>query len=127
MTKSGRSDDSFEISVGSLVSSLNVELKNSPTSMPASYCIFETPSILFRHKENSFLPNRFSIGPMHHGKEKLVATGKIKIKYLNGLLSRVITSRQTVTMPKEDKEIEQQQRKTLAEWVKAVKVERERS
>ncbi|XWS44026.1 hypothetical protein CRYUN_Cryun15aG0010000 [Craigia yunnanensis] len=122
MTKSGRSDDSFEISVElqPLITSLNAELKSARTSMPPSYCIFETPSMLVRHRENSFHPNRFSIGPMHHGKKKLVATEKIKIKYLNGLLSRVIKSQRTETMPEEDKEIEQQQLKTLAEWVKAV-------
>ncbi|XVE67723.1 hypothetical protein DITRI_Ditri09bG0011400 [Diplodiscus trichospermus] len=117
--ESGRSDDSVVISVGPLVSSLKVELKNAPPpSTPPSYCIFKTPSILFRHKEKSFLPNCFSIGPMHHGKENLVAAEKIKINYLKGLLSRLITTREQ-TLSEEDKEIEEQ--KVLTVWVNAVK------
>ncbi|XP_022775505.1 UPF0481 protein At3g47200-like [Durio zibethinus] len=92
--ESGRADDStVVINVESLVSSLKVELMNARLSMPPSYCIFKTPSILFRHRESSFLPNCFSFGPMHHGRKKLLATEKIKIKYLKGLLSRVVTNR----------------------------------
>ncbi|XVE67724.1 hypothetical protein DITRI_Ditri09bG0011500 [Diplodiscus trichospermus] len=58
---SGRSDDSVVISVGPMVSSLKVELKNAPLSMPQSNCIFKTPSILFRHKEKSFFPVAFPL------------------------------------------------------------------
>ncbi|XVE67719.1 hypothetical protein DITRI_Ditri09bG0011000 [Diplodiscus trichospermus] len=117
--ESGRSYDSVVISVGSLVSSLKVELKNAPLSMPPSHCIFKTPSILFRHKENSFLPNCFSIGPMHHGKENLVAAEKIKTKYLKGLLWRIITNREQ-TFSEEAIEIEEQ--KLFTDWVNAVKL-----
>ncbi|XP_022741122.1 UPF0481 protein At3g47200-like [Durio zibethinus] len=119
--ESGRSDNNVAINVESLVSSLNAELENARQSMEPSYCIFKTPSILFRHRENSFVPNCFSIGPMHHGKENLVPTEKIKIKYLKGLLSRVIKSRpETTLLSKEAKEIEQQ--RVLTNWVDAVKL-----
>ncbi|XVF57832.1 hypothetical protein PTKIN_Ptkin07bG0014300 [Pterospermum kingtungense] len=115
------------INVGSVVSSLDVELKNDRLSMAPSYCIFETPNILFRHKENSFRPNRFSIGPMHHGTRKLVPTEKIKVKYLKDLVSRELASRPGLeTMSEEEKEIKQQL--ILTEFVDAVKsVEKEAS
>ncbi|XVF60070.1 hypothetical protein PTKIN_Ptkin08bG0013700 [Pterospermum kingtungense] len=120
--ESGRSNESVVISVGSLVSSLRNRRRRS---MLPSNCIFKTPSILFRHKEISFLPNRFSIGPMHHGNQNLVPAEKIKIEYLEGLLSRVIISR-SQTMPDEAMEIEQQN--ILSDWVNAVKkIEKEAS
>ncbi|XVF16223.1 hypothetical protein REPUB_Repub10bG0013300 [Reevesia pubescens] len=118
--ESGRSDADVVINVGSLVSSLEDELKNACLSMPPSYSIFKTPSILFRHKQNSFLPNCFSIGPMHIGKQNLVAAKKIKVKYLNGLLSRVLTDRPPETTSEEPKEIKQQ--KILTDLVNAVKL-----
>ncbi|XVE84134.1 hypothetical protein DITRI_Ditri16bG0145200 [Diplodiscus trichospermus] len=120
MPERGRSEESFVINVGSLVSSLDVELKNACVSMEPRYCIFETPSILFRHSENSVLPNRFSIGPIHHGKENLVATEKIKIKYLNALLSRVIKNRRPQTMSEEESKFER--RKILTGWIDSVRL-----
>ncbi|XVE67725.1 hypothetical protein DITRI_Ditri09bG0011600 [Diplodiscus trichospermus] len=123
-SESGSSDDSVVISVGSLVSSLKVELKDAPLSMPPSYCIFKTPTILSRHKEKSFLPSCFSIGPMHHGKENLVAAEKIKIKYMKGLLSRLLTSRKQ-TLSQDAMEIEEQ--KVLTDWVNAVKLVEEQA
>ncbi|XVF57831.1 hypothetical protein PTKIN_Ptkin07bG0014200 [Pterospermum kingtungense] len=119
------SSDDVVINVGPVVSSLDDELKNDCLSMAPSYCVFETPNILFRHKKNSFRPNRFSIGPMHHGTRKLVPTEKIKVKYLKDLVSRVIASRPELeTMSEEAKEIEQQL--ILTEFVDAVKsVEKE--
>ncbi|XVF57829.1 hypothetical protein PTKIN_Ptkin07bG0014100 [Pterospermum kingtungense] len=120
MAETGSSDDSVVINVGSLVSSLDDEMDYDGLSMSRTYCIFETPNILSRHKQHSFVPNRFSIGPMHHGEQKLVPTEKIKVKYLKDLLSRVITSRcQETTMSKEAKKIEQ--RKLLTVWVNVVK------
>ncbi|KAK6256295.1 hypothetical protein SCA6_017600 [Theobroma cacao] len=127
MGQSGRSDDtSVAINIESLLSSLQADLSNARLSMPPSYCIFKTPSILSRHRENSFLPNCFSIGPMHHGKENLAATGKIKIKYLKGLLSRVITFTSPSTMSKKASKIEHQ--KILTDCIAAVKsIEKEAS
>ncbi|XVF60069.1 hypothetical protein PTKIN_Ptkin08bG0013600 [Pterospermum kingtungense] len=123
--ENGRSDDSVVLNVGSLASSLEVELKNTRLSMPPNSCIFQTPIILFRDKAKSFLPNCFSIGPMHHGKENLAPTEKIKMKYLKGLLSRVITSR-SQTMSDEAMEIEQ--KNILSDWLNAVKkIEKEAS
>ncbi|KAE8717103.1 putative Calcium-binding EF-hand family protein [Hibiscus syriacus] len=107
--QSGRSNENVVIDVqSSLVSSLNVELRDACISMHQSYCIFNIPSILFRHNESSFLPNCFSIGPMHRGKQHLVAVEKIKLKYLKGLLCRV----------NESKQIEEQ--KVLSDLVNAV-------
>ncbi|KAE8694403.1 putative Calcium-binding EF-hand family protein [Hibiscus syriacus] len=113
--QSGRSNEHVVINVqSSLVSFLNVELRDDCLSMPHSCCIFNIPSILFRHNESSFLPNCFSIGPMHRGKEHLVAVEKIK-KYLKGLLCRVIKARS-----EESKENEEE--KVLSDFVNAVKL-----
>ncbi|XVE84133.1 hypothetical protein DITRI_Ditri16bG0145100 [Diplodiscus trichospermus] len=120
------SDESVVINVESLASSLKGKLKNASIYMPSSYCIFKTPSILFRHSENSFRPNSFSIGPIHHGKETLVATERIKIKYLNDLLSRVLKNSLPETMSAKEKEIEEQ--KILTVWIKSVRlIEKEAS
>ncbi|GMI76828.1 hypothetical protein like AT3G50120 [Hibiscus trionum] len=114
--QSVRSNEIVLIDVG-LLASLKVELRDARLSMPRSYCIFNIPSILFRHNQSSFLPNCFSIGPMHHGKNHLVAAEKIKLKYLKALLGRVVTSGHG-TMSEESKEIEEQ--KVLSDLVNAV-------
>ncbi|KAE8706284.1 putative Calcium-binding EF-hand family protein [Hibiscus syriacus] len=112
-----RSSEIVIIDVGSLAS-LKDELRDACSSMPQSYCIFNIPTILFRHNKNSFLPNCFSIGPMHHGKKHLVATEKITMKYLKACFSRVITSRHG-SMSRESKEVEEQ--KVLSDLINAVK------
>ncbi|KAK5845093.1 hypothetical protein PVK06_001246 [Gossypium arboreum] len=119
--QSGRSNENVVINVGSLCS-LEVELSDACLSMPLSYCIFKTPTIHFRHKETSFLPNCFSIGPMHHGKQNLLATEKIKVKYLKALLVRVIGSRYE-TMSEQSKEIEEQN--VLSDWIDSVEMIKE--
>ncbi|KAE8697099.1 putative Calcium-binding EF-hand family protein [Hibiscus syriacus] len=116
--ESGRSNENVVIDVGYLVSSLNVELRDARLSMPQSYCIFNIPRILLRHNKNSFVPNCFAIGPMHRGKENLVAAERIKIKYLKACLSRVITGRHG-TMSRESKEVEEQ--KVLSDLINVVK------
>ncbi|OMO93021.1 hypothetical protein COLO4_17160 [Corchorus olitorius] len=124
MSPIGRSNESVAVNVESLVSSLELELGNARLTMPPSYCIFKTPSILFRHREKAFLPDCFSIGPMHHGKENLVATDKIKTKYLKGLLSRVATSHDPETMFSE----EAKQQKILTDCINSIKaIERKAS
>ncbi|TYJ17259.1 hypothetical protein E1A91_A09G040200v1 [Gossypium mustelinum] len=121
--QSGRSNENVVINVGSLCS-LKVELSDACLSMPLSYCIFKTPTILFRHKETSFLPNCFSIGPMHHGKQNLLATEKIKVKYLKALLVRVIGSRYE-TMSEQSKENEEQN--VLSDWIDSVEMIKEKA
>ncbi|OMO92995.1 hypothetical protein COLO4_17163 [Corchorus olitorius] len=123
MSPFGRSNkcDEIKVEVESLISTLQHGLGNARLSMPPSYCIFKTPSILFRHRENAFLPDCFSIGPMHHGKPNLVVTNKIKMKYLKGLLSRVIatTYPEAEKMSEEEKGIEEQ--KILSDWINVVR------
>ncbi|TYJ49076.1 hypothetical protein E1A91_A01G109900v1 [Gossypium mustelinum] len=119
--QSGRSNENVVINVGSLCS-LKVELSDACLSMPLSYCIFKTPTIHFRHKETSFLPNCFSIEPMHHGKQNLLATEKIKVKYLKALRVRVIGSRYE-TMSEQSKEIEEQN--VLSDWIDSVEMIKE--
>lgn len=52
-------------------------------------CIFKIPNILFRHNEKAYLPNAFSFGPWHYGKQPhLKATQALKYKYLEEVLRR---------------------------------------
>jgi hypothetical protein len=48
--------------------------------MSPKCCIFKTPIILFRHNEQAYIPNAFSIGPFHHGNLNLKATKNKKLK-----------------------------------------------
>ncbi|XP_002509542.2 UPF0481 protein At3g47200 [Ricinus communis] len=56
--------------------------------MSPKCCIFKTPKILSRHNEKAYIPNAFSIGPLHHSNQNLKRTEKIKYKYLRGLINR---------------------------------------
>jgi hypothetical protein len=58
--------------------------------------IFRVPDRLRRHNEKAFEPELISIGPFHHGKEKLQAMEKIKLWYLHCLLDRAPTTRTTL-------------------------------
>ncbi|KAK1568930.1 hypothetical protein Q3G72_030560 [Acer saccharum] len=62
--------------------------------MSPNCCIFKTPKILYRHNEKAYEPNAFSIGPFHYGKDQLKPAQKIKLKYLQGLLSRSIRQKE---------------------------------
>ena len=61
----------------------------SPT--PSKCSIFKVPDRLRRHNQKAFEPEIVSIGPFHHGKEKLQAMEKIKLWYLHCLLNRAPT------------------------------------
>ncbi|OMP05574.1 hypothetical protein COLO4_08739 [Corchorus olitorius] len=78
---------SITCSSESLASSLE-NMMGETTFMSPRCCIFKTPSILYRHNEEAYIPNAFSIGPFHHGKPSLTDTEKIKSKYLQGLICR---------------------------------------
>ncbi|KAK3183783.1 hypothetical protein Dsin_031069 [Dipteronia sinensis] len=62
--------------------------------MSPNCCIFKTPKILYRHNKKAYEPNAFSIGPFHYGKDQLNPAQKIKLKYLQGLLSRSISQKE---------------------------------
>ncbi|XP_062152643.1 UPF0481 protein At3g47200-like [Alnus glutinosa] len=79
--------DSIRIDIDRLVSSIE-DMVSHDLIMPAKCCIFKTPAILYRHNEKAFIPDAFSIGPLHHGRPNLKATENIKAKYLQGLISR---------------------------------------
>jgi hypothetical protein len=55
-------------------------------------CIFKTPIALYRHNKKAYIPNAFSIGPLHHGHPNLQATEIIKVRYLNGFMERLHVS-----------------------------------
>ncbi|XP_062151802.1 UPF0481 protein At3g47200-like [Alnus glutinosa] len=56
--------------------------------MSPKCCIFRTPPILSRHNKQAYIPDAFSIGPLHHGGQNLKAMEKIKAKYLQDLIDR---------------------------------------
>jgi hypothetical protein len=64
--------------------------------IPAKCSIFRVPNRLRRHNEKAFEPEVVSIGPFHHGKEKLQAMEKIKLWYLHCLLDRAPTAKTTL-------------------------------
>jgi len=64
--------------------------------IPSKCSIFRVPDILRRHNEKAFEPELVSIGPFHHGKEKLQAMEKLKLWYLHCLLDRAPTMRTTL-------------------------------
>jgi hypothetical protein len=79
--------DGVKIDVGCLVSSIE-DMMPRDSPMPPKCCIFKTPAILYRHNEKAFIPDAFSIGPLHHGSPNVRATEKIKVEYLQSLVSR---------------------------------------
>ncbi|MBA0601247.1 hypothetical protein Gorai_004429 [Gossypium raimondii] len=85
----GRSDHvvCMDCPTESVASSLENMMVGS-NFLPSTCCIFKTPSILYRHKEEAYIPNAFSFGPFHHGKPNLTETEKIKSKYLQCLIAR---------------------------------------
>ncbi|KAJ6302202.1 hypothetical protein OIU77_016316 [Salix suchowensis] len=79
-------------------------------------CIFRVPPILRRHRESAYIPNAFSIGPWHRNLPLMESTEKIKLKYLEGLLSR--ESKSGVTLKElydSTKEIKKEARSCYAE------------
>jgi hypothetical protein len=80
-------DTSVRIDIDRLESSIK-DMMPHDSFMPPNCYIFKTPSILYRHNEKAFIPDGFSIGPLHHGRENLKVTEKIKAKYLQRLISR---------------------------------------
>ncbi|GMN37832.1 hypothetical protein TIFTF001_042700 [Ficus carica] len=69
---------------------ITIELKKMTTTnltMSPQRCIFKVPNILKRHNPKAYAPNAFSIGPYHYGEEHLQATQKIKLMYLDDLIT----------------------------------------
>jgi hypothetical protein len=79
--------DSVRIDIDCFMSSIK-EMVSHDLNMSAKCCIFKTPAILYRQNEKAFIPDAFSIGPLHHHLPNLKATETIKAKYLEGLISR---------------------------------------
>lgn len=71
---------------GSLVSSIKKKMAN--TSDFVRIC--KVPEKFYMENELKYFPQMVSIGPFHHGKEKLKAMEERKWQYLNTLLSRAV-------------------------------------
>ncbi|GMY13117.1 UPF0481 protein At3g47200-like [Fagus crenata] len=80
--------DSVAIHIEGLASSIEKDMASNDPFMSPNCCIFKTPTILYRLNDKAYVPDAFSIGPFHHRDPNLIDTEKIKIKYLQGLISR---------------------------------------
>jgi hypothetical protein len=70
--------------------------QTNPNYPMLSKCtIFRVPDKLRKHNEKDFEPELVSIGPFHHGKEKLLPMQEIKLQYLHRLLNRVLPTKET--------------------------------
>ena len=79
--------DDVRLHIDSLVSSLKA-MVSSELLMSPDCCIFKIPVTHIRYNKNAFIPNAFSIGHLYHGKRNLKVTEKIKVRYLQDLISR---------------------------------------
>ncbi|KAF4367682.1 hypothetical protein G4B88_001434 [Cannabis sativa] len=50
-------------------------------------CIFRAPSIMSTHNPEAYTPKGFSIGPFHYNEPHLQTTQKIKMRYMDELIS----------------------------------------
>ncbi|XP_059451415.1 UPF0481 protein At3g47200-like [Corylus avellana] len=108
--------DSVGIDINSLVSSIE-DMMPRDLLISSKCCIFKTPSILYRHNEKAYIPDAFSIGPLHHGSPNLEAIEKIKAKYLQGLISRLNSPELLRTLIKSIMEVEKDARECYAEAI----------
>ncbi|XP_059451700.1 UPF0481 protein At3g47200-like [Corylus avellana] len=108
--------DSVEIDIDHLVSSIEKMMPHD-LLISSKCCIFKTPSILYRHNEKAYIPDAFSIGPLHHGSPNLKVTEKIKTRYLQRLISRSNSSELLRTLIKSITEVEKDARECYAETI----------
>ncbi|XP_059429115.1 UPF0481 protein At3g47200-like [Corylus avellana] len=80
-------EETHTIDVEPLVSSIE-KMMSQDLFMSPNRCIFKTPIALYRQNERAYIPDAFSIGPLHHGNPILKATETIKAKYLQSLLKK---------------------------------------
>jgi len=109
--------DGVRIDIGRLESSVK-DMMPHYSLRPPKCCIFKTPVILYRHNEKAYIPDAFSIGPLHHGCPNLKATEKIKAKYLQVLISRSPSpDTMLTTLIKSIMEVEKEARECYAEAI----------
>ncbi|XP_062150279.1 UPF0481 protein At3g47200-like [Alnus glutinosa] len=75
---------SVEITEDALVSSIKEKME----AVCASVCISRVPAELRKGNEKTYIPDKVSIGPFHHGKDTLSAMEDLKWRYLYYVLNR---------------------------------------
>ncbi|XP_062175755.1 UPF0481 protein At3g47200-like [Alnus glutinosa] len=93
------SSNQTSITIGDIVTEVTSSIQGKlcqKSPIPSECSIFRVPDRLRRHNEKAFEPELVSIGPFHHGKEKLQAMEKIKLWYLHCLIDRAPTTRTTL-------------------------------
>jgi hypothetical protein len=116
MAMNEEGDTSVRIDIDCLESSIK-DMMPHVSLRPPKCCIFKTHVILYRHNEKAYIPDAFSIGPLHHGCPNLKATEKIKAKYLQGLISRSHYPELLRTLIKSIMEVEKEARECYAEAI----------
>ncbi|XP_040996686.1 UPF0481 protein At3g47200-like isoform X1 [Juglans microcarpa x Juglans regia] len=114
------SGDSVIINIEGLAYSIE-ETMFHDSLVPPKSCIFKIPNILYRQNEKAFIPDAFSFGPLHHGHPNLKAVEKIKLQYLQCLISRLHTSEtgkiRVIDLIKSIEELEREARQYYAESI----------
>lgn len=75
------------IDIEALASSIERKMPDN-CFMSSKSCIFKTPPVLFRHNKQAYIPDAFSIGPIHHDCQNLKTMEETKTKYLEDLIGR---------------------------------------
>ncbi|XP_035546528.1 uncharacterized protein LOC108994244 [Juglans regia] len=115
------SGDSVIINIEGLAYSIE-EMMFHDSLVPPKSCIFKIPNILYRQNEKAFIPDAFSFGPLHHdGNPNLKAIEKIKLQYLQCLISRLHTletsEKRVIDLVKSIEEVEKVARQYYAESI----------
>ncbi|GLT63345.1 hypothetical protein SLA2020_359180 [Shorea laevis] len=74
-----------------------------PLSSPKC-CIYKVPDPLRKLNEEAYTPQVISIGPFHHGDEKLQTMEKYKVRYLKEFMERVKIDLENLVRVIEDSE-----------------------
>ncbi|KAG7943532.1 hypothetical protein I3843_15G045100 [Carya illinoinensis] len=114
------SGDSVIINIEDLACSIEKKISHD-LLVPQKSCIFKIPNILYRQQEKAFIPDAFSFGPLHHSLPNLKSVEKIKLQYLQCLVSRLHNSgeskKMVIDLIKSIEEVEKEARQYYAESI----------
>lgn len=80
--------DHVSIEITSEFEPLVSSMKNTMETVVSGRCIGRVNEAIRKENEKTYIPDKISIGPLHHGKEALKATEDQKWRYLYALLNR---------------------------------------
>ncbi|KAF5468172.1 hypothetical protein F2P56_012348 [Juglans regia] len=111
--------DSVTINTEGLASSLIEDTESHDLLGSRKCCIFKIPNLLYRQNETAFIPDAFSLGPIHHGHPNMRSTEKFKVMYLHGLITRISSpdtrKKRVIDLVNSIKDVEREAREYYAE------------